>query len=457
MKRFLQWWLIATFFCTTALFTACTRDDNVIIDPESEISTLKEALQNIPSISMIKEDPDTAAVTKKKQGELDYKEQYSMFFTQDLNHDDEGGDSFQQKVCILFRGFDRPTIFVTEGYDWDGFRDAGDMGINLNANMIHVEHRNYGESYNQDNGHWEYQTIAQASADLHDVYLALKPLFKGKWMCSGTSKNGETSIAYAYYYPQDMSLAAAFCAPFVLGLNDERFGQYLFNEAGTEEERELMKTAIRNALQDGEDGLYQTACELFEADNQRIPAFTEYVFDLFDSFFQVFQYSTHNDGRPELLEQLATDDEALVNQIYTIIGENRDETYYSYWVECAKQMGWQNNGYDYFADLLEGTSFNRDEVLPLLLKEEDRWIVGTYDYSIYTDIVNNFFMTSTCPLLLFYSKDDPWSAGQPQQVGPNVKTVVNPIGRHAPYLNDPNLCPEATKQEVMNFVKTYIY
>ena len=36
-----------------------------------------------------------------------------MLFKQDLGHSDEGGDSFQQRVCILFRGFDRPTILVS--------------------------------------------------------------------------------------------------------------------------------------------------------------------------------------------------------------------------------------------------------------------------------------------------------------------------------------------------------
>ncbi len=143
--------------------------------------------------------------------------------------------------------------------------------------------------------------------------------------------------------------------------------------------------------------------------------------------------------------------------VCTTIEENRDEAYYSYFVECAKQMGWQDNGYDYFSDLLEGTSFNRDDVLPFLLKESDRWLVEKYDGNPYGNIVNNFFVTTPCPLLLYYVKDDPWSAGQPTKTGPNVKKVVNPIGKHSPYMNDPAFCPEATKQEVMNFVSTYIY
>ena len=119
-------------------------------------------------------------------------------------------------------------------------------------------------------------------------------------------------------------------------------------------------------------------------------------------------------------------------------------------------MGWQEEGYKFFANLLDGTSFNSDDVLSSILKPEDRWVIPTYDGSTYSNIVNNFFMTSTLPLLLYYVHDDPWSAGMPTQVGPNVKLVVNPIGRHSPYLNDPKLCPAETKQEVMSFVSTYM-
>ena len=42
---------------------------------------------------------------------------------QALDHNNEDGETFKQQVCILFRGFDRPTIYVTEGYEWRGFKD----------------------------------------------------------------------------------------------------------------------------------------------------------------------------------------------------------------------------------------------------------------------------------------------------------------------------------------------
>jgi hypothetical protein len=196
-----------------------------------------------------------------------------------VNHNQPDGDKFKQKVCILFRGYDRPTIMVTEGYQWLDFGDMLDVGKNLNANMVHVEHRNFGESYNQDKGKWEYETSAQASADLHAVYQALKPIFKGKWMSAGTSKSGETSIEYAYYYPEDMDLAAAFCSPFIVSLTDKRFGKYLFNEVSTEELRDKMKQNIRKALENGKEGLYKQTCKLYEDKQLPLPSYAEYVFN----------------------------------------------------------------------------------------------------------------------------------------------------------------------------------
>ena len=173
MQKTIKLWMLLVIALSIA---SCTdNSDNPVVN-----TTLEEALANTHLFSDIKENPDKGAMEKK--GELDYLSQYSMFIEQPVNHNQPDADKFKQKVSIMFRGFDRPTILVTEGYIWKQFRDAEDIGINLKANMVHVEHRNFGESFNQDRGKWEYETSAQASADLHAVYQALKPIFKGKWM-----------------------------------------------------------------------------------------------------------------------------------------------------------------------------------------------------------------------------------------------------------------------------------
>jgi hypothetical protein len=448
-KKTLKLWMLQVIVLS---IVSC----NDIADNPVVYTSFEQELTKTKLFTDIKENPDTMVMKKKAKGELDYQSQYSMMISQPVHHNQPDGDRFKQKVCILFRGYDRPTIMVTEGYLWSHFMDAEDLGINLNANMVHVEHRNFGESYNQDKGKWEYETSAQASADLHAVYQALKPIFKGKWMCTGTSKNGETSMDYAYYYPNDMDLAAAFGSPFNVSLSDKAFGQYLFNEVGTEELREGMKKNIRWALADGEKGLYLSACEKLKEEGAPEPSFTEYVFNVFDTFFSIFQY-TLPAKHQERLEAMTKDKETYVKEICNTIKDNRDMKLYTYFVDCAKEQGFPNPGYDYFADLLEGTSFKAEDVLASLLKEEDRWLLPYYDNSQRIDIRERFFVNSTVPLLFFYSKDDPWSAGQPDKLGPNAKKVINPIGVHSPKINDPAYCPAEIKQEVMDYIQTYIY
>lgn len=450
MKKALKSWMLLVIVLNIVSCTVDTADNPVVY------TSFEQELTATGAFTDIKENPDTMAIKKKEKGELNYQSQYSMFISQPVNHNQPDGDKFKQKVCILFRGYDRPTIMVTEGYLWKRFNDAEDLGINLNANMVHVEHRNFGESYNQDKGKWEYETSAQASADLHAVYQALKPIFRGKWMSTGTSKSGETSMDYAYYYPNDMDLAAAFCSPFNVSLSDKAFGQYLFNEVSTEEMREVIKKNIRWALTDGEKGLYLSVCKKMNEEGAPEPTFTEYVFNVFDTYFAVFQYTLPS-MHQETIESMIKDEESYVTGICNTIMGNRSPDFYTYFVDCAKEQGLPNPGFDYFADLLEGTSFKAEDVLASLLKEEDRWLVKEYDNSQRIDIRQNFFVNSTMPLLFFYSKDDPWSGGQPDKIGPYVKKIINPIGKHSPIINDPDFCPAETMQEVMDFVTTYIY
>lgn len=450
MKKTLKSWMLLVVVMG---IVSCSehRDNPVVIN-----GLLNQMLAETELFTDIKENPDTAAVRKKREGKLDYQSQYSMFISQPVNHAQPNGDKFKQKVCILFRGYDRPTIMVTEGYLWRRFGDAEDLGINLNANMVHVEHRNFGESYNQDKGKWEYETSAQVSADLHAVYQALKPVFKGKWMSTGTSKNGETSMDYAYHYPNDMNLAAAFGSPFTVSLTDKALGKYLFNEVGTEELREVMKKNIRWALTDGEKGLYLSACASLKKEGKPEPTFTEYVFNVFDTFFSVFQY-TLPAKHQERLEALTKDEETYVKEICYTIKDNRDENLYTYFVDCAREQGFPDPGYGYFADELEGTSFKAEDVVKYELKEEDRWVLNRYDNSNRIDMRNNFFVNSTLPLLFYYSKDDPWTGGQPDILGPNAKKIINPRGVHSPKINDPAYCPADIKQEVMDYITTYIH
>ena len=70
-------------------------------------------------------------------------------------------------------------------------------------------------------------------------------------------------------------------------------------------------------------------------------------------------------------------------EIHAILGEN------------GAGKSFPNPGYDYFADLLEGTSFKAEDVWKFLLNEEDQWLPKYYDNSLRLDMRENFFMNSS--------------------------------------------------------------
>ena len=116
MKKTLQFWMLLVM----ALSIVSCNEDNDNSIPAADVP-LNETLAANKLFSDIEENPDVLTMKKKSDGKLDYKSQYSMCFRQAVNHDQPDGETFQQRVCILFRSYDRPTILVTEGYLWDGF------------------------------------------------------------------------------------------------------------------------------------------------------------------------------------------------------------------------------------------------------------------------------------------------------------------------------------------------
>ena len=79
----------------------------------------------------------------------EFEEKYGIRMRQMVNHDDIIYGFFEQRVFIMHVGYDRPTVLVTEGYGADyasrpGYRE--ELSRLLNANLIVVEHRYFGES-----------------------------------------------------------------------------------------------------------------------------------------------------------------------------------------------------------------------------------------------------------------------------------------------------------------------
>lgn len=96
----------------------------------------------------------------------------------------------------------------------------------LNGNQLLVEHRYFGRS-RPDSLMWEFLTLKQSADDLHEIVTALKRLYSGKWISSGTSKGGQTTLLYRYYYPGDVDASVPYVAPIPLAQEDSRVLAFL--------------------------------------------------------------------------------------------------------------------------------------------------------------------------------------------------------------------------------------
>ncbi|MDO8898920.1 MAG: S28 family serine protease [Bacteroidales bacterium] len=158
-----------------------------------------------------------------------YQNAYELFVAQPLNHKKPELGTFSQRVIIRHRGFDKPTVFVTEGYAagyalWADYDE--ELSEALDANLVVVEHRFFGKSVPVPKD-WKQLTLANATADLHRINQILKQIYTGPWISTGISKGGQTTIYYRFLYPDDVVASVPYVAPLNFSVADKRVYHFL--------------------------------------------------------------------------------------------------------------------------------------------------------------------------------------------------------------------------------------
>ncbi len=158
-----------------------------------------------------------------------FTEKYLIEIKQPLDHNNPKGKTFMQRIFLSHKGFDKPVVFVTEGY-WANYA-ANPKYVNelcpiLDANQIVVEHRFFPPSA-PDSLDWRYLTVQQSAADYHAVVVLLKHIYHGKWLDTGISKGGQTCMYHRYFYPHDVVASVAYVAPLNFSITDRRINMFL--------------------------------------------------------------------------------------------------------------------------------------------------------------------------------------------------------------------------------------
>lgn len=449
----INFWSAILFCCLT--ITSCSFNDDLPIIPDTPIqpepknyATLKEALQDIEAFEIVNE---------RQSG--NYAESYLLTFRQPVDHANPQAGTFQQRVWIAFVGFDAPTVVHTCGYFID--MSAPELAMKMNANVIAVEYRYFGESVVENDPQWNYLTLRQAADDLHAIVSALKPSLKGKIVSSGVSKNGETALQYRYFYPDDVDGTVAFCAPILTSVADPRPMSYLLRESGSPEANTNMKALIYRMLKDGENGLYKKCMDYLKAQEDYqdavMPSFTQYAYAVFMGFFNVFQNLTAKYWTTEIPDADAPDEELfqfLEGPLSGFLENVMAMNIYPYYIQQVKELGRESILTEESKAWLEGTSFSAESVIHFALKEADKSLVDTYDNTVCMKMLEEFLPTTKCPIMFVYSKNDPWTGARPEGLGnPNVRMVINPVGIHAECMTEgQDNYDEATTKAIMEFV-----
>ena len=107
------------------------------------------------------------------------------------------------------------------------------------ANLIFVEHRYFLASTPEPRD-WTYLTAEASADDLHDVRTLLGTIYPGKWIATGISKGGTTTMLYATFYPEDVDVYVPYVGPVNRAREDGRHEKFL-RRVGTAEQRAVIE------------------------------------------------------------------------------------------------------------------------------------------------------------------------------------------------------------------------
>ena len=155
-----------------------------------------------------------------------FKEEYEIMIRQPLDHKNPAAGYFEQRIFLSHHDRKSPMVFVTEGY---GARQRTyELSKVLTSNQLIVEYRYYGKS-KPINHDWKYLKNDLAMDDLHRLRLLFKKIYKKKWLATGISKGGTTTLTYKFRYPKDVHASVAYVAPLTLGQEDKRTDEHIKN------------------------------------------------------------------------------------------------------------------------------------------------------------------------------------------------------------------------------------
>lgn len=358
---------------------------------------------------------------------------YLMRFRQLLDPKNEAAGTFEQRIMLGHKGFDRPTVIVTEGYGGDyAFANkrygTDELARVLNANIIFVEYRYFSES-RPEPCNWDYLTVENSMYDYHAIVTAFKQFYTKKWAATGVSKGGSTTMFYRAYFPDDVDVSVPYVAPLSCALEDGRHESFM-EQAGTKVQRD----AIRNfqlRLLENKNALMPLFDEFCTKQNY---TFYEPTSTIYDLCVLEYQFSFWQWGSP-VSEIPATD--ASNEEVMKYFVKSCDPSYFSrknnlesFSVQAVKDFGYYGYYMNPFKKYINEGDIEGYYKRIMLPAEWSNVEFDDYNYRFVTD-----FLIENDPKMIFiYGEWDPWTASGVTWLRDrnkeNIHIYIEPNGSH---------------------------
>ena len=298
-------------------------------------SDLEKRINSLPDIISVERiEPDSG-----------YAEAFKIFIRQPVDHLNPEGKYFKQKLYLSHRDESLTMVIELDGYNID-YNRPNELSEILKSNKIVVEHRYFGESY-PENPEWKYLTIEQSANDHHKIIESFKNIYSSKWVTTGISKGGQTTMYHKYFFPMDADASVCYVAPLNLAAEDPRIYHFLDN-VGTEECREKMIAFQREVLRRKDELLPMFIDDSEEAGYTYSLGSKEFIFEyvVLEYGFAFWQWQKAvcddipdiNATNEELFEHLKK------GSLFSYFSDKDVTKYYSFFYQAYSEIGYY--GYD---------------------------------------------------------------------------------------------------------------
>lgn len=351
--------------------------------------------------------------------------QFEIHFRQPTDHAVDGGETFDQRLVLLHAGFDQPLVLQTGGYSISKVALSG-LARTFGANQIQVEHRFFSDSTPASRD-WSKLDIGQSAADFHEITAAFKQLYQDRWVGTGASKGGMTSVFHRRFYPSDLDGTVADVAPLSFAPDDQRYVGFVDAVGGNT--YAACRARLKNlqiALLQHRDEILPTITGAFDVLGGKSVAFEHAVIELPFAFWQYQDPSDPEVGCNAVpgADAPVSDQAAFLDKVNGAggYGDESFATFAPYYYQSGTQLGapaaelahlteWRRHDYSISQYMPPGVPYTYSDAA---MRDIEAWVRDT-----------------ASGIMFVYGELDPWTAGAfPDASGNDMHKYIVPGGNH---------------------------